>query len=283
VIALGAVDFTVQFGINSILNITYGSLTTLAAYLGHFLVGAHLSIWLALAIGAVMVGLASMVFHRVLLAPLVRRGIRPFGLIVVTVACGIVLRYVIVAVVGPTAQSYGEQSGATLHILGMTFTVAQVVSIAITAVLMLSLHLLLTRTKLGRAMRATSANRTLAQSCGIATDRISDIAWLISGTLCGAAGVALAITVATFDFTLGSVFLIPMIAAAEPGGSGPALRRDAGRVGGGDQQPGGGRPLEPRVPGRDRLRDPDREVAGAPARALRGHLVVAAAAGMSPV
>jgi branched-chain amino acid transport system permease protein/neutral amino acid transport system permease protein len=85
---------------------------------------------------------------------------------------------------------------------------------------MLGLHLLLTRTTLGRAMRATSSNRTLAQSCGIPTDRISDIAWLISGALCGAAGMALAITIVSFDFTIGPIFLIPMIAAAVLGGIG---------------------------------------------------------------
>jgi len=85
---------------------------------------------------------------------------------------------------------------------------------------MLGLHLLLTRTTLGRAMRATSSNPTLAQSCGIPTDRISDLAWLISGGLCGAAGIALAITIVSFDFTLGPLFLIPMIAAAVLGGIG---------------------------------------------------------------
>jgi branched-subunit amino acid ABC-type transport system permease component len=85
---------------------------------------------------------------------------------------------------------------------------------------MLGLHLLLTRTTLGKAMRATSSNRTLARSCGISTARVTDIAWLISGALCGAAGVALAITTVSFDFTLGSLFLIPMIAAAVLGGIG---------------------------------------------------------------
>ena len=90
----------------------------------------------------------------------------------------------------------------------------------LTAVLMLALHLLLTRTTLGKAMRATSSNRTLARSCGIATNRISDIAWFISGCLCGAAGVALAITTVSFDFSLGALFLIPMVAAAVLGGIG---------------------------------------------------------------
>ena len=155
-----------------------------------------------------------------LLAPLVRRGTRSFAIVIVTVAAGIVLQYVIVAIVGPQTESYGVQSGNTFHLLGVTLSAAQVTIILLTAALMLALHLLLTRTTLGRAMRATSANRMLAQSCGIATDRISDLAWLISGALCGAAGVALAITIVSFDFTLGPAFLIPMIAAAVLGGIG---------------------------------------------------------------
>ena len=141
-------------------------------------------------------------------------------MVIVTVSAGIILQYVIVAIAGPDSHSYGEQSGATLHLLGFTLSAGQVAIIGLTAAVMLSLHLLLTRTTLGKAMRATSSNRTLARSCGIATDRVSDIAWLISGSLCGAAGVALAITTVSFDFSLGSLFLIPMIAAAVLGGIG---------------------------------------------------------------
>ncbi len=220
VIALGAVGFSVQFGISNILNITYGALMTLAAYVGYALVNRGVNAWLALVIGAIVVGVVSVAYNRVLLAPLVRRGTRAIAMVIVTVSAGIILQYVIVAIAGPDSHSYGEQSGATLHLLGFTLSAGQVAIIVLTAVVMLALHLLLTRTTLGKAMRATSSNRTLARSCGIATDRVSDIAWLISGSLCGAAGVALAITTVSFDFSLGSLFLIPMIAAAVLGGIG---------------------------------------------------------------
>jgi branched-subunit amino acid ABC-type transport system permease component len=220
VIALGAVGFSVQFGISNILNITYGSLMTLAAYLGLVAISHGVSAWIALIIGALAVGVVSVLYHRVLLAPLVRRGTRAIAMVIVTVSAGIILQYVIVAIAGPETHSYGEQSGSTLHLLGFTLSAGQVAIICITAVAMLALHLLLTRTTLGKAMRATSSNRTLARSCGISTDRVSDIAWMISGTLCGAAGVALAITTVSFDFSLGSLFLIPMIAAAVLGGIG---------------------------------------------------------------
>jgi branched-subunit amino acid ABC-type transport system permease component len=220
VIALGAVGFTVQFGMSNILNITYGSLMTLGAYIGLFLVDRSVSIWAAMAIAAVAVAAVSVGFHRALLAPLVRRGTRAFAVVIVTVSAGVVLQYVIVAIAGPDAKSYGDLSGNTFRLAGLVMTASQVTIIAITIVLMLGLHLLLTRTQLGRAMRATASNRILAQSCGIETDRVSDVAWLLSGMLCGAAGVALAITTVSFDFTLGPVFLIPMIAAAVLGGIG---------------------------------------------------------------
>ena len=220
VIALGAVGFSVQFGISNILNITYGSLMTLSAYIGLVLINRGINAWVTLAISAVAIGTVSVIYHRILLAPLVRRGTRAIAMIIVTVSAGTILQYVIVAIAGPSSQSYGEQSGQTFHFLDLTLSFGQVTIIVLTAVLMLALHLLLTRTTLGKAMRATSSNRTLARSCGIATNRISDIAWFISGCLCGAAGVALAITTVSFDFSLGSLFLIPMVAAAVLGGIG---------------------------------------------------------------
>ncbi len=220
VIALGAVGFSVQFGMSNILNITYGAFMTLAAYIGLIIIDRGLSPWLALAVAAIVVGVASVAFHRWLLDPLVRRGTRAFSIVIVTVSAGVVLQYLIVAAVGPDAQSYGEQSSHTFRVLGMILTANQVAIIAIALGLMLALHLLLTRTTLGKAMRATASNRVLAQSCGIDTRLTSDAAWLLSGALCGAAGVALAITTVSFDFTLGAVFLIPMIAAAVFGGVG---------------------------------------------------------------
>ncbi len=220
VIALGAVGFSVQFGISNILNIGYGALMTLAAYIGLLLTNRGVSAWIALVVGAVVVGVVSVIYSRLLLNPLVARGTPAVAMVIVTVSAGTILQYAIVAIAGPASFSYGRQSGQTLHFLGFILSEGQVVIIALAALLMLGLHLLLTRTTLGKAMRATSSNRTLARSCGIFTARVTDIAWLISGALCGAAGVALAITTVSFDFTLGSLFLIPMIAAAVLGGVG---------------------------------------------------------------
>lgn len=218
VISLGAVGFTVQFGISNVLNITYGAFMTLAAYLGYELLNRGLDVWLVLFLVGVAIALASVLFNRVFLSPLQRRGAGFVNLIIGTVAAGIILQSVIVILAGPGAITYGAQYGRTVSGGGFVFSLAQLIIIGVTLMLMLGLHLLLTRTKVGRAMRATSTNRTVARACGIRTERIIDLTWLLTGFLCGAAGVALAVTTVTFDFSIGSTFLIYMIAAAVLGG-----------------------------------------------------------------
>ncbi len=213
VVSLGAVGFTVQFGISNVLNITYGSLMTLAAFVGYGILQAGVNVWVVLAATSVLIGVASVAFNRLLLAPLSRRGTGFVAMVIVTVSAGIILQYLIVAVTGAAARSYGQQSGATLHLGDIVLTESQIAIIGLTLVLMTGFHLLLTRTKLGRAMRATSTNRTVARSCGIRTDRVIDFTWLVSGLMCGAAGVALAITTVSFDFSIGATFLIYMGAA----------------------------------------------------------------------
>lgn len=218
VISLGAVGFTVQFGISNVLNITYGAFMTLAAYLGYALLNRGLDVWVALVAVGCLIALISVLFNRLFLSPLQRRGAGFVSVVIGTVAAGIILQGLIVIAVGPGAITYGAQFGRTISGLGFVFSVAQLIIIGMTLVLMLGLHLLLTRTKVGRAMRATSTNRTVARACGIRTARIIDLTWLLTGFMCGIAGVALAVTTVTFDFSLGATFLIYMIAAAVLGG-----------------------------------------------------------------
>jgi branched-subunit amino acid ABC-type transport system permease component len=87
-------------------------------------------------------------------------------------------------------------------------------------VVMLAVHALLRYTRLGKAMRATAANPMLARNCGIATNRVIDAVWLITGSLCGLAGVVAALDSDSFTIASGAGFLITALAAAVLGGAG---------------------------------------------------------------
>jgi branched-chain amino acid transport system permease protein/neutral amino acid transport system permease protein len=141
-------------------------------------------------------------------------------MIVITIAVSLIIQNSVLAIFGPRFFSYRVEAGTSFHLLSMVFTATQLAIMAIAVVAMVAVHLLLTFTKLGKAMRATAANAPLARSCGIATDRVIDIAWLASGALCGLAGVVLFINTTSFSAATGSSFLVAIIAAAILGGVG---------------------------------------------------------------
>jgi branched-chain amino acid transport system permease protein len=95
----------------------------------------------------------------------------------------------------------------------------QIALLGITAVLMIGVHLLLTRSQIGRAMRAVSENPALARVAGVDVARVIRAAWLIGGALACVAGVMLGLLVQIRPF-MGFDLLLPMFAAAILGGIG---------------------------------------------------------------
>jgi branched-chain amino acid transport system permease protein/neutral amino acid transport system permease protein len=162
----------------------------------------------------------SVLLNRCIYTPFVRRGTRLFGMIIVTIAVSLIVQNGLLAIFGAGFFSLKMPRPSSVHIAGMVFTTVQLAIIAIAVVAMLLIHLLLRYTKLGKAMRATAADPDLARNCGIATDRVIDLAWAISGALCGLAGVILVMNVTAFTETTGSQFLIPIVAVAVLGGIG---------------------------------------------------------------
>jgi branched-chain amino acid transport system permease protein/neutral amino acid transport system permease protein len=92
--------------------------------------------------------------------------------------------------------------------------------ICLSIVTMVLVHLLIRYTRLGKAMRATAANRNLARNCGIRTDRVVTTTWLLTGALCGLAGAVFGMNAGTFGATSTDVFLVLILAAVFLGGPG---------------------------------------------------------------
>ena len=88
-----------------------------------------------------------------------------------------------------------------------------------TAALLIGVHLLLTRTQIGRSMRAVSENPALARVVGVDVDATIRSTWLIGGALAAASGVMLGLLVQIRPF-MGFDLLLPLFAAAILGGIG---------------------------------------------------------------
>jgi branched-chain amino acid transport system permease protein/neutral amino acid transport system permease protein len=220
VLAVASVGFSLQFGVTNILNLAYGDIMTAAAFVAYLITRTGLSVWVALAAGGIIGAVFSVLLNRGVYTPFIRRGTRLFGMIIVTIAVSLIMQNGLQAIFKATFFSLQISHGRSYHFLGMIFTGAQLGIIAIAVIAMLLIHLLLRYTKLGKAMRATATDPDLARSCGIATDRVIDVAWALSGALCGLAGVALVMNITSFTSTTGGQFLIPIVAAAVLGGIG---------------------------------------------------------------
>jgi branched-chain amino acid transport system permease protein/neutral amino acid transport system permease protein len=222
VLALASVGFTLQFAVTNVLNLAYGGVMIVAAYAAYALNHAGVNVWLA-AIAGIAVGAgASVVLNSVIYTPFQRRGASPIAMVIVALGMTLILTFGTQALAGPTNVSYSMSQGATVKVGSIELTVAQLVLIALSIVVMLLVHALIRYSRLGKAMRATAANRALARNCGIRTDRVVMSTWLISGALCGLAGVSFGIDSGTFGATSTDVFLVLILAAVFLGGPGEA-------------------------------------------------------------
>jgi branched-subunit amino acid ABC-type transport system permease component len=218
---LGAAGFTVQFGIANVFNLAYGDVMTAGMFVAYVVnVDVGTSIWVALLCGALAGAALSWLLNACVLGPLGRRRTSLWAITVVTFALSTIIGGVLLAAGGTSTRLYNQPSYRSLHFLGMVLTTQQCVIIVMSVAAMAALHVVLRYTRLGKEMRATAANRDLARTCGIRTARVTNIAWLLSGLLCGAAGVTLAINLGSFDFGTGASLLLLIVAAAVFGGVG---------------------------------------------------------------
>jgi branched-chain amino acid transport system permease protein/neutral amino acid transport system permease protein len=219
VIALAAVGFTMQFGVTNLINLAYGQIMISSAYVAYFLNRAGVTIWIGMIVGAVFGAFFSYLLNRVVYGPFQRKNTGPLGMVIVSLAVSLMMANLLLPIVGVYNVSYHEPT-SLLRFGGVVLTTNQLAIMGLSVLVMLAIHGLLRYTRLGKAMRATAANPTLARNCGIPTQRVVDVVWLITGALCGLAGVVAALNSDSFQIANGSGFLITALAAAVLGGAG---------------------------------------------------------------
>lgn len=220
VLALAAVGFTLQFAVTNVLNLAYGGVMVVSAYAAYALNNAGVSIWIA-AFAAISTGAVLSVFlNNVIYTPFQRKGTTPIAMVIVALGMTLILVFGTQALAGPTNVSYSLSQGQLVKLGSIELTVVQLGIIGLSVVVMLAVHGLIRYTRLGKAMRATAANRNLARNCGIRTDRVVMLTWLITGALCGLAGLTFAVNSGTFGATSTDIFLVLILAAVFLGGPG---------------------------------------------------------------
>ena len=232
VLAIAAVGLSLQFGITNYINFAYGDFMALGAFITYVLNNEvlHLNIWLALVGGSLAIGVVAVILNRLILSPFARRFNKTFYVLIVTFGLSLILLNLMYSIWGADVRFYQMPLARSMHIGPMLLTKYQLIVMAIAVLLMYGVHMMLTKTRLGKSMRAMSDNATLAMTSGIDTKRITTITWFTSGVLAGLAGTVLGITEGNLTPASGELFLFVIFAAVITGGVGSIYGAMAGAV-----------------------------------------------------
>jgi branched-chain amino acid transport system permease protein len=221
---LGAIGVSLLFGILRFAHFAHGDLMTLGAYLALTAVAvAGLPVILALPIAMLAsAGIAVGIDRPFRSRPTIIVVIASFGV-------ALMVRSAVQLVWGVELESYSRGIQRPLEALApLRILERHIVIIAVAAALVFAMHLFLTRTKIGKAMRAMSDDPALARISGIDTERVVVWTWILGAGLAAAGGVFLGMDT-DLDSYMGWDLLLPVFAAAILGGIG----RPYGAIAGG--------------------------------------------------
>jgi len=245
--ALIAIGYTLVYGIMFMINFAHGEVMMLGAFACFFTLeilrylpggstadpslnfsNAHpvLTIALAFAAGTLVSGATGYLLEKVAYGPL-RKAPRLI-LLITAIGASIFLQNAAMLLFGPQRkniiipEALDRSTGWNLNVAGSQVLVPYtgVLSLVLSAVLLVGLYLLVQRTNLGRAMRAVAQDRDTALLMGIDVDKVVSRTFIISGVLAGAAGAMWGIHMGLVNHYTGFLPGIKAFTAAVLGGIG---------------------------------------------------------------
>jgi branched-chain amino acid transport system permease protein len=233
VYALVALGFSMVYGILKLLNLAHGDVVMVGAFIGWGVIGwlggaqdPNVAVWIliVLMLLAAMAGCGflGVVIERFAYRPL-RRAPRIAPLIS-ALGVSFFLQNSVLLLFGADFRSYETFDLVDVEV-GISWGplnvwIIRIVVIASAFVMMAGLWLLVTRTKLGKAMRATAFDREAAAMMGIDVDKVIVKTFFIGSALAGAAGVLVGLVFGSINHFMGFNYGLKGFTAAVVGGIG---------------------------------------------------------------
>ena len=199
--------------------VTFGALTALL-----FSAGLNVPIWIAIPLAVIASALFGLGMDAGLWRPLRRKGLGTVQLMIVSIGLSLALRYVYQMFIGGgTEQLKGGTSQAIPGLGPIRLSWTDVISMAISIIVIVAFAWWLMRTRIGRATRAVSDNPSLAGASGIDVDGVVRVVWVVAAALAGLSGILWAYFRPGIKWDMGTSVLLLIFAAVTLGGLGTAF------------------------------------------------------------
>lgn len=230
VYALIALGYTMVYGILQLINFAHGEVYMLGAYLGIIVFGILTAAGLpafSLTLSLVITVLVSMVFCAIYGAAIERVAYRPLrnatklAPLISAVGVSIILQNFVMLSQGKEYKNMPPQLPFEgFSMLGANVSPVQIFILGASILIMVFLHLFVSRTRLGKAMRATSQDRVMAGLVGINVNQVISVTFMIGSSLAAVAGVMVTLYYGVVHFFMGYLAGIKAFTAAVLGGIG---------------------------------------------------------------
>ena len=194
--SLIAIGYALIFGVLGLVHLAHGEVFMMGA-----LIGLQVVLWakagpIAALVGAIAgTALLGALIELGAFRPIRARGGPVFAPMVSTIGVGLVLQEVATKMFGGEQVGFPHRMEPVTWRLGdVTISSVQLLILGTALLLMLALHLWVTRTRMGMAMRASAESIVVARLLGISTDRVILVTFAVASALAGAAGVLVGLT-----------------------------------------------------------------------------------------
>jgi branched-chain amino acid transport system permease protein len=188
--ALFAVGFTMIFGIMGVLNMAHADFGMVAAVAVIWAISAGVAPIESVLLAAAVMLVVALITERIALRPGRRyRGDAAIEMpLIASIGAGLILQNGAALIFGNKAIVFPLRLRGFLNVAGYMVSQGLVVSLAVSAVLLLLLEGLVTHTSFGRQIRAVAQNRNAAEIMGINSERVILLTFIITALLAGVAG-----------------------------------------------------------------------------------------------
>lgn len=219
IIALAAVGLTLTYGILRLSNFAHGDFMTLAAYLTWFANTNGVNLWVAMGIGCGGTIAAMLLSEWLLWKPMRDKRATSTTLIIISIGLALFIRNGVLLIWGGSNQNYQVPIIAAQDVMGIKLEYYRLIVIGMAIAAMIGLHLLLQKTKVGKAMRAVADNVDLAKVSGINVEWVVIWTWIITAVLTALGGSMYGL-ITTLKPNMGWFLILPMFASVILGGIG---------------------------------------------------------------
>ncbi len=217
--AMMAVGLTLIYGLLRILHVAHAGVFALGAYIGVLVTNTTGSFALAVLVAVPVAGFFGMAIYRLLYQPLLDKS--PIIALIASIGLIIVMEDGYRLIFGPYGESYDNPPLTEVYdIFGVPLNAIQIAMVATAIVLLSGFALLVGRTRIGTAWRATVSSPSMAASFGVDPIKVRYLNFFVGSALAGVAGVLVGVLNNLVEPTMGFVVSYKGLAIIVLGGLG---------------------------------------------------------------